>query len=191
MTTAAAATMSLIAIEQIHPNPDQPRRWFDENAGPLFDAWAAGFIDGEGCIYIHRFRVRRYARHYYALVVSVGQSGKHGRMCLERLQESYGGRVYHHGPDRRANRQEKWNWSIRTAAAAEFLARIRPYLIVKADQADVALEFRSLVGGVGVRAGDRYALHEALYWRMRELKNYRGGSVREPESSGAPAQPDS
>jgi ParB family chromosome partitioning protein len=31
MTTVTAEATSLVAIDRIHPNPDQPRRWFDEN----------------------------------------------------------------------------------------------------------------------------------------------------------------
>jgi hypothetical protein len=53
-------------------------------------AWAAGFFDGEGSIYIDR-DTRRNGRLYKAPTVSVNQAGEHSRDLLERFKSSVGG----------------------------------------------------------------------------------------------------
>jgi len=91
-------------------------------------AWTAGFFDGEGSITISP----RGNTHY----LKVGATQRDIRPLLK-IQEWFGGSVgspYGNGVR---------NYSVGNAAAGVFLETIRPYLVVKAEQADVALQFQS------------------------------------------------
>jgi hypothetical protein len=97
-------------------------------------AWAAGIIDGEGCIHI-RSQVQAI------LAVSVTQSGVEVPEMLTRLRDLYGGsitRAVYAGGNRRPSR----TWSVAARKAEALLLSVLPYLVEKRDQADIALEFR-------------------------------------------------
>lgn len=119
--------------------------------------WAAGFIDGEGCIRIsHKVRVS---------VLQVDPRP------LIQLQVLFGGsiRINRHstGPKRR----RIYVWEIGSRQARTMLEQILPFLIVKKDQAELALEHdkfgrakrNSLNGAEGER---RIAIRN----KLKELK---------------------
>jgi hypothetical protein len=134
----------------------------------LSNAWAAGFIDGEGCITIRHARGR-----YYQVLVTVGQSGPTGKAGLDRLSCLFGGSV-RQAPARKLGQYlDAWTWGIVSLQADACLRRIRPFLVVKAAEADIALQFRQYVLNPGSRVtvANRAAQAE-LFRRMREAKNY-------------------
>lgn len=132
------------------------------------DAWAAGIIDGEGCISI------RKCGPYYALSVVVGQSGKTVPAILKKLKVTYGGSVGNAMLDPRGGRQPKWHWQVVAKTAEDFLRAIQPHLVGKKAQADLALKYRELVGKPGFRTTERNRRAvAALHLRLRSLKNYR------------------
>jgi len=91
-------------------------------------AWAAGILDGEGYIGIQFRGGKVYGTHQVAVVV-VNSS----RNMVERLLALFGGSVCRQG--------KLWAWSAGQAAAANMLERCRRYMVGKADQAWLALEF--------------------------------------------------
>ncbi len=104
--------------------------------------WAAGFVDGEGNIAIQRYSSTRGRRHRpcHNLLLQVAQTSLGP---LEKLKELWGGRIGErkHGNPRRA---PIWGWWVSGKDAAQAIAELRPYLLVKREQADIALEFAQL-----------------------------------------------
>jgi hypothetical protein len=107
-------------------------------------AYAAGLFDGEGHIAI-TFRSNgkgkaRYPR--YQLYCSMSQNN---REAIEWLVSIFGGSSRFVVGKRSYNRRyyERWNWVISTANAAAFLETIRPYMIVKKQEIEIALAFQA------------------------------------------------
>jgi hypothetical protein len=98
-------------------------------------AYAAGFVDGEGCITIATSSPRkpngvdRY--RYYHLIVTVGQKDP---TILNWLQSLWGGKMY---PS--YGKSSATLWKVWSEEAKAFLHDIRPYLKGKTEQADYAL----------------------------------------------------
>jgi hypothetical protein len=123
-------------------------------ADELFVAWAAGFFDGEGCISVSRTgRVQILASQTTAAPLIALQTGFGGTVSL------------HDRPDPRHKAQ--WKWQGGSAVARNFLPAIRPYLRVKAAQADLAMELLTLHHGRGVKVSleeraERLRYHAAM-----------------------------
>lgn len=124
---------------------------------PTFVAWAAGFFDGEGCVLIVRL-----ATGTHRIGVDVAQVD---RRPLDALAARWGGAVDLYGAGRPGHRPAH-HWRLSGAAALAFLAEIRPYLIVKAAVADLALTYP--LGGRGVRVTpDVHVIREEIFRRIR------------------------
>jgi len=93
------------------------------------DAWAAGFFDGEGCITIDGGKLRQYSH------VSV-QVVQKARAPLDEFAGLFGG-----GVSSTQNGDKCYRWRIRGRKAVRFLEVVRPWLLVKGAQADIAFEF--------------------------------------------------
>ena len=134
-------------------------------------AWAAGIIDGEGCILVRRTKRPGGGSPIFTLIVSVNMTH---RPTVARLAE-----IFHCGgcwanPPRGARRRPMYLWTICTKNARAILRRIRPYLVTKAHQADLAEAFSALPVWRGrPRGGIPAALvreRERLYALMRAAK---------------------
>lgn len=118
---------------------------------PYWLAWAAGIIDGEGCISIAHLRYRdgRWRRDTYALKVEVTNTD---RRMPAKLQDIFGGTVRSKDcRSRKANWRPAWRWTVCAASAERCLRFVRPWLVTKAEQADVAFRYRDLVPPRGGR----------------------------------------
>ena len=94
-------------------------------------AWAAGFFDGEGCIIIAKRPKDNFALQLTTVQIEVAP--------LYKLQRLWGGSVY-------PSKGKKLPcWTINGREAARFLQNIFPYLLVKAEQAKVGLEFAETI----------------------------------------------
>ena len=93
-------------------------------------AYAAGIIDGEGCIQIQK----RKSGGYRMLVLI---SNTDGRM-IDWFIDNFGGRKKNHliGHKKWKN---CWEWIIYGRNAGKFLEKIYPYLVIKKEQADLAI----------------------------------------------------
>lgn len=134
-------------------------------------AYAAGFIDGEGYIGINAALGRRYS-----LMVTVCQLVPEP---LEWLQARWGGHVTVNAGSA-AHRRERplFYWKTSARQSLELLQEVRPWLQVKATQADVAIAWQLARGRQGryqtdldraaVIAGDQ-AAHQRLIEIRRAL----------------------
>jgi hypothetical protein len=140
-------------------------------------AYAAGFVDGEGCIAIVRSFAPRRGRFYYSVQVVVTNRN---RAVLDWLQQTWGGWVVAVSLDRTTKARPAWHWRCPTGQSAEpFLAGIGDYLRIKMPQLENALamielskrSYRTL--GPNPLPGAWLAEQDALYRKQREL-NHRG-----------------
>ena len=130
-------------------------------------AWAAGIVDGEGCIYISHNQASRCREGVFAhtLWIHVSQSKtQNGYPMLERLHAIFGGHLTKEYQGK-GNRRPVRRWCVGASVAEDVLRCIRPYLIQKLRQADIALEYRKR--GLGKGNG---VLAAAYSQRLREAK---------------------
>jgi len=109
----------------------------------FFDAYAAGILDADGCITIIRAKRGKTIRHVLRVEVS---------MCckplIERLKTEYGGSVTYRPlytlrrPKEAPGIRDIWMWIAGAQIAYNFIRRVQPWLIVKAAEADLAIEFQ-------------------------------------------------
>jgi hypothetical protein len=102
-------------------------------------AYTAGIIDGEGCIQIKRIRANN-GKTYHGLAVAVTNTD---RSLLEWLAATWN--AVSVTPNPTSGIRDKPQWIVRWhgSVARELLEAIRPYLIVKRRQADLAISFHS------------------------------------------------
>jgi len=159
-----------------------------QGPSPTDWAYAAGFVDGEGCIAVTRSFVRERGKFYYGVVVVVANRD---RPVLEWFRGIWSGLVVSVSPDRPGLARDAWNWRSPVGQSAEsFLRGIRPWLRIKTKQCDNALAMIELLRRsrrtLGPNPMPRAWLEqqERLYWIEREL-NHRGSGafVKEPMHS--------
>jgi len=139
-------------------------------------AYAAGFVDGEGCIAITRSFVPARGLFNYSVQVVVSNRDK---AVLEWLRENWGGWIVRTSAQG-GHARPSWNWRAPTGKSAlPFLTGLRPWLRIKTVQCDNALEMIELLRP-GQRLGRGKSLptgireqQESRYWVQREL-NHRG-----------------
>lgn len=133
----------------------------------MHDAYAAGLFDGEGMIrmtsHIHRDKVTRIYQIQCVL-------GVVHRPVIEALKEEYGGSIHENRHDLRSPRNRiVFQWAIASQKAASFMRRIQPYVVIKRDQLELALEFQSHIdewrGKLGNRAGFHPDRDKVFAWR--------------------------
>jgi hypothetical protein len=95
--------------------------------------YIAGFFDGEGSIGIY-LNGKKYGR---TLRVQLTQTvTPQSTDLMTALRDRWGGSLC---PYNKTLRRPAWNWQVSVASGYAFLLDVRPYLLLKADQADVAL----------------------------------------------------
>ena len=140
-------------------------------------AWMAGIFDGEGCISIGHVspNVRNDLKNpSYRLTVKVTMGHE---PTIRRVAEIVGVGTVHRHQARSIAANESWSWVAMARNAEMAIVLLRPWLLTKADEADVALEFMRLPdvkrgGKGGSQPIDRGLLerkHE-LYLRCAQLK---------------------
>jgi len=142
-------------------------------------AYAAGLVDGEGCIAVVRSFLPARNKYGYGVQVVVANRD---RPVLGWMQELWGGLVVSVSM-RKGLARPSWNWRCRPGQGAEaFLRGIRPWLRIKTKQCDNALAMIALLRrsrrtlGPYPMPSEWLAEQEQLYWIQREL-NHRGIAV--------------
>ena len=133
---------------------------------PIQLAWTAGIVDGEGHISIKHLRPTVYQ-------LEIGITNTDPRL-MQRLQTLFGGHIKRHGKNSLSKRP-CWTWCVCSKQAETFLRAIRPYLFVKAEQADIGLASRALIvraSGKSCKA-DRTKELEQFAWLKRRLSEVR------------------
>ena len=110
-------------------------------------AYAAGFIDGDGCILCDAGR--RNARGHRAIYPRL-EAGTNHAGPLRLLAHMYGGSIY------RSRTENNFRWKITCGSALAAIEDMLPYMLVRRDQAAVALGFKPLLGSAagGARMSD-------------------------------------
>ena len=97
-------------------------------------AWAAGFFDGEGCVMI----VKKRSAHAIRLAVC-----QVNPTPINLFKKFFGGHTLYSTPKNK-NWHPQWKWEQDSKSAYETLTKLLPYLIVKKDAVELALEFQKL-----------------------------------------------
>ena len=104
------------------------------------DRYAAGLFDGEGYVRISRWNKPNSRHIRYQAVAGIGMTY---RPIIEALQAEYGGSLNENRHDlRSAKNRIQFTWLVASRKAYAFLLRVRPYLVVKKDEAEVVLAFQ-------------------------------------------------
>lgn len=106
-------------------------------------AWAAGIVDGEGSINL--IKMKRYDSYGTGLTFDLRLDvGNTDPRMLVRLKDIFGGSISSN-LKARPNRKPTFCWHLHGAKAAEAIQLMRPYLVIKGEQADLALISRQFV----------------------------------------------
>lgn len=135
--------------------------------------YTAGLFDGEGCVMIQR---KRNTFWLHVRVTSTDQP------IVNWMYAHFGGSVGVQSPNKNVkNCRPCWYWDIQSKAASTFLARIEPMLVIKREQAKLALEFQSRLGGRGVNQlePEEVVIRETYKRRLVELKIGSAPETRE------------
>lgn len=136
--------------------------------------YLAGMVDADGCINIVKMaRSKRGEVERHELRLQVTNTDK---AFIEMIQAQFGGHIRVAG---RSNPLHKtaYHWSTQGAQAESIIRQIQPYLIIKKERAEVALQMRATMGqrkGRGYKVPTEVVeLRESLYIKMKHL-NQRG-----------------
>lgn len=99
------------------------------------DAWAAGFVDGEGYLHLQPTWPKRTLANWKPRI-EVAQTDPRP---LYKLQQLFGGVVLKLRI--RENRRQAYRWDCTGPCVRGALERMIPYLIVKREQAQVLLDY--------------------------------------------------
>ena len=139
-------------------------------------AWAAGVVDGEGCLYISRQRPNGRDRMNDSFRIGLKVTMGH-LPTIEKLARTFAvGTVQNHvGRNERVN--ASYSWICMCAQVKPVLVAIRPFATTKQQEIELALTFLGLPSGtVGGRGGNpkqsRAQVDQKLrfYWQLRMLK---------------------
>ena len=99
-------------------------------------AWAAGFIEGEGCFLMHKSTLSPQLQVTQVVVAPLGL-----------LQKLFGGHIYK--DKRRVNRRQTHCWVVSGSRAQEVCKILLPFLTFKKSQAQIVLSFKIAPNGKG------------------------------------------
>jgi len=136
-------------------------------------AYIAGFFEGEGCVLIQRRKTSKTVHKIlHFLHIEISQVDV---KPLLKIQKVFGGRIYY---DKRLRINK---WIITNTNAANFLKKIDKFLITKKKESYTAIKFSKLIRKNG-KSGRGHGItnlefkkREALYWKLRELKDIKYG----------------
>lgn len=101
--------------------------------------YLAGFFDGEGSIGVYSSKT--YSGYYYLRVQLVQKDGALARTLLNECVALYGGGIsYLNSPSRPS---PGINWQLNGKKAANLLAVLLPFLVLKREQAIIAIAYQA------------------------------------------------
>ncbi len=156
---------------------DLARKAFEPIGSDVERAYAAGLVDGEGCIHLAR---RGAKKGTYAVAHQHGQHtvlvylNNTAKPMIDYLQSRWGGYVRRVPENEKLNRREQWHWGLSANKALRFLDDIFPYLVVKRRQAQLARRFQRYVQVVGRERTERIYQLQCRFFDEMRLLNRRG-----------------
>ena len=104
--------------------------------------YLAGSIDGEGCVSIQKSKPRRNCGYPYGrfdLMLSIENTDLR---LMEWLKRNFGGRIWTSRKRLKANHKFELHWRINSNKAAVLLEACLPFLVIKKEQARIAIAFQ-------------------------------------------------
>lgn len=154
-------------------------------------AYAAGLVDGEGSVVIHKCKpqqtIRRSRKSYsdktprYTVDLKVAMSD---RRAMYWLKDNFGGSIHARIDKRNPNYRPMFDWSLRANKASAVLKILLPYLKTKALQATQAIYFQdNLIRKTGWK-GDGIQPEELAQREKAYLLNRQLNQGYDPEVEG-------
>lgn len=143
--------------------------------------YAAGLFDGEGYVRIAKWAKPNSVHVRYQVFAGIGMAHL---PVIQALRETYGGslNVNRHSA-RNPIHRDQFVWNAASQKACAFLRDVLPHLIVKRDEAELALEVQASIDQWKHKLGCHHALHaqrdevfayrDALAVKIAELKHVR------------------
>ena len=133
-------------------------------------AYIAGFFDGEGTVGVYARKARARNKSYWSLYIIISQVNP---IPLIKIRDLFGGGIYS-APQKTPTGEEAkliWKWTISDRKAEYFLRNIIDYLIVKKEEATLALAFMDIPRKQGKPASEQNLIRkENISNRIKELK---------------------
>lgn len=136
-------------------------------------AYAAGIVDGEGCIQIlHSIHPAASGTvQSWKIQIEINMCSK---KVLDKMAGFFGGAVVRYR-DRPNMHYVQWRWQVYSTVAYNALKKMRPYLVEKLSQADLAIQFFNHQRRCKYYAGHPLSAsilikRERMKQRMSELK---------------------
>jgi hypothetical protein len=121
-------------------------------AAATFIAYCAGLFDGEGCVLIYKRSNNHGIGSYtigspYTIRATVSNTNK---AVIDLLKRNFGGNVNRYTSKStrrydRSNHKPAWKWVVQCNAASTFLVAVRPFLVIKGKEADVAIKLQKRI----------------------------------------------
>ena len=138
--------------------------------------WAAGFLDGEGCLTIRRnIRIKNgKTAIYYQPWIACGMAyTPQNEQAILKLQSLFEGHIMQFRQE--GNRRDTITWAVASRLAKLCAEKLEKYLIVKKPQAQIILKFYE---ECELDKNKKVSLEELqqrskYYWELRKL-NHKG-----------------
>lgn len=136
--------------------------------------YIAGFFDGEGSVGIYKNSSKKYPGFYLRTQITQNK-GKEVEGLMLFLKNAYGGNL---GEQKTLSSGIKYNWQLGSDSAVRFLEDIKPYLILKKKQAEIAIAWqkqrparvRDSMGRIRLKTPANIELDTSISKLMKELK---------------------
>jgi hypothetical protein len=120
-------------------------------------AYVAGLFDGEGYIRVNRWEKPNSPHVRYQVIVGLGMTYQ---PVILGLQEWFGGSIHENRRDlRNPKHRIQFSWLVASQTAATFLRTILPHLIVKREEAQLALELQANIDLYRHKLGHHHKFH--------------------------------
>lgn len=133
--------------------------------------YVAGLFDGEGVVSIVRWAKPNSTHIRYQVRAAIGMSH---RPVIEALHKRFGGSLHMNRHDLRSRKNRiQFCWIVSSQVAAEFLRAVLPHLVVKREEAEIAIEFQKHIDDNRPKKANRdelFARRHLLFQRITALK---------------------
>lgn len=146
-------------------------------------AWAAGLIDGEGCISLTRRMPQKTngaVNPNYRLVLKVTMCHEETILLLHRM---FGLGTVQSQKQSQSYWSKPWTWFCNATDAEKVLKKILPYMITKREEAEVALKFlsetdRNRTGKSRSLSVEDVRCRDLFFIKLRDLKSCNQSKVK-------------
>lgn len=148
---------------------------------PIVLSYAAAALECEGSISISRY-IDRKNWHHADVHISIANTNYN---LMEFMSKHFGGRVNSEEP-KKLSKKKIYRWKTYSNKAIVFLKLVRPYMILKAEQADLAIEYQQK------RSPNMPHSEKDMYWkRMKALNKGESPAETNREDVGTNLRSDS